>query len=254
MTNPRGYDFHCHIDLYPDPEAIISACDSNRIMTLAVTTTPKAWIQNSKWASASPYVHAAVGLHPELVGTRYHELDLLLHYMKDTTLIGEVGLDASPRYMESWEHQKDVLAKVLRNTETLGGRLVSIHSRRAAKEVVQMIEELTTPDRVLCILHWFSGSKAIGRKAASLGCYFSVNSQMLTSKQGADLFEDLPADKILTETDGPFTIEQDRKSIPSDVLLTTERLAKIRNVSQSATATQLLTNAERVYRFAEIMN
>ena len=174
---------------------------------------------NRKWTATSNFVHAAVGLHPELVGEHYQEIDLLEQYVGESPLIGEVGLDGSPKYRDSWEEQKDVFSRVLRKSQMLGGRLVSIHSRRAAKDVVQMIRDLTTHDRVQCILHWFSGTKSVAMQAASAGCYFSINSQMLQSKQGSDLVKDLPDDRLLTETDGPFTKFANRYSKPSDVLV-----------------------------------
>lgn len=40
---PEYIDFHTHLDLYPDLAQAIAACDRNRIATLAVTTTPKAY-------------------------------------------------------------------------------------------------------------------------------------------------------------------------------------------------------------------
>ena len=50
--------------------------DRERVLTLAVTTNPKAWPQNRRWTAASSSVHAAVGLHPELVGERHGEIGL----------------------------------------------------------------------------------------------------------------------------------------------------------------------------------
>jgi TatD DNase family protein len=251
-TNPQGYDFHCHIDLYPDPAAMISQCDSSSIMTLAVTTTPKAWAQNKKWASSSPFVYPACGLHPELVGERYSEIELLEQLLKDSTLIGEVGLDGSPRYRESWENQKDVFARVLRGAQKIGGRVISIHTRRAAKEAVEMIEALTTPDRVLCILHWFSGAKSVVVKAAAAGCYFSVNNQMICSKQGSVIIKNIPAERLLTETDGPFTEEAGRKSVPSDVLQLPERVAELRKADVHSINEAIYENARRVFQFGGI--
>jgi TatD DNase family protein len=175
----RGFDFHCHIDLYPDPVAMIAACEENRIVTLAVTTTPKAWPQNRKWVAHCVYTYAAVGLHPEVVGERHRELALLEEYMKESRLVGEIGLDGSPQYRKSWDGQTMVFTRALAAAQRLGGRVVSIHSRRAANEVVRRLEEHTTPERVLPILHWFSGSVAAARKAASLGCYFSINHRTL---------------------------------------------------------------------------
>lgn len=39
-------DIHCHLDLYPEHAAMVHSCESGRIFTLAVTTTPKAWPRN----------------------------------------------------------------------------------------------------------------------------------------------------------------------------------------------------------------
>lgn len=39
----------------------------------------------------------------------------------------------------------------------------------------------------------------------TLGCYVSINSQILSSDRGRALVSLLPIDRILTESDGPFT-------------------------------------------------
>ena len=65
---PRLIDMHCHLDLYPDHEALISECDRLQIATLAVTTTPKAWKRNLELAKNSSHVRVALGLHPLALG------------------------------------------------------------------------------------------------------------------------------------------------------------------------------------------
>jgi len=248
----RGFDFHCHVDLISDPAAMIAACEKEQIVTLAVTTTPKAWPQNRRWAEKSRYVYAAPGLHPELAGERHGEIALLEEYMKESRLIGEIGLDGSPRHRKSWPVQMEVFVRALACAQRLGGRVVSMHSRRAANEVVKCLEEHTTPDRVLPILHWFSGSVAAARKAASLGCYFSVNHRTLEHDTGLALVRSLPEDRLLTETDAPFTSVGDRKSEPADVLATTGGLAAVRNVPVTEMRRILLANAQRVLAFGDV--
>jgi TatD DNase family protein len=201
----RGFDFHCHLDLYPNPAAVIASCEENRIATFAVTTTPKAWPQNRKWAAQRVYTHPAVGLHPEVVGTRYGELALLEEYIKESRLVGEIGLDGSPQHRKNWDQQMTVFVRALTLAQRLGGRVVSIHSRRAANEVIKCLTQHVTPERVVPILHWFSGSVSGARKAAELGCYFSVNTRMLEHDSGILLVRSLPEERLLTETDGPFT-------------------------------------------------
>jgi len=250
VPTARGFDFHCHLDLYPDPVAMISTCERTRIVTLAVTTTPKAWPQNRKWTTQSVYVHSAVGLHPEVVGDRHGELPLLEEYMKESRLIGEIGLDGSPQYRKSWDKQMTVFVRALTMAQRLGGRVISIHSRRAANEVVKALGEHATPDRVLPILHWFSGTTSSARKAADLGCYFSVNHRMLEHDAGIALVRALPHERLLTETDGPFTSLGDRKSEPVDVLATADRLAAAIGVPADGMARLIKTNAQRIFAFA----
>lgn len=254
VTMARGFDFHCHLDLYPDPVAMIASCEKNRIVTLAVTTTPKAWRQNRKWTARSVYAHAAVGLHPEVVGGRYGELSLLEEYMQESRLIGEIGLDGSPQHRKSWDNQMTVFVRALTTAQRLGGRVVSIHSRRAANEVVKCLEEHVTRDRVLPILHWFSGSMSAARKALELGCYFSVNHRMLEQDAGVALARALPEERLLTETDGPFTSSGDRRSEPLDVVATAGRLGMIRRVPTEQMTKTIENTARRVFTFAGFTN
>jgi TatD DNase family protein len=248
--SPRGFDFHCHLDLYPDPAAMVASCAQDRIVTLAVTTTPRAWPQNRKWAAGNAYVLTAVGLHPEVVGTCHGEVALLEEYIKDSALVGEIGLDGSPQHKDSWDKQVEVFGRALSTAQRLGARVVSIHSRRAANEVVKCLEERITSDRVLPILHWFSGSIGAARKAAQLGCYFSINRRSLEHEVGLALVRSLPADRLLTETDGPFTAVGSRKSAPADVVETTRELADARGASIAEIAHIVTANAARVLEFA----
>jgi TatD DNase family protein len=250
LDQARGFDFHCHIDLDRDPAELIRRCEQERIVTLAVTTTPKAWPQNRTWATQSRFVYPALGLHPELVAERYDEIDILESYMPDARFVGEVGLDGSPRYRRTLSRQEEAFGRVLREAQRLGGRVLTIHSRGAAAEVVDMIEQNTTKDRVLCILHWFSGSPAIAKQAAAAGCFFSVNGQMLEHERGRALVKSLSAERLLTETDSPFTKSGSRPSAPWDVMQTAEELAVLRSLPKAEMSKTLAQNSRRVLAFA----
>lgn len=248
----EAYDFHCHIDLHDNPVALIERCEKDRIVVFAVTTTPKAWQQNQLWAENSNYVYAAVGLHPELVGARYDELDLLDEKISECRLVGEVGLDGSPQHRSSYERQKQVFAAALKSSQKYGGRVMSIHSRRAAKDVVALITKHVDPNSVLTILHWFSSSISDAQRAIEAGCYFSVNSAMLKSKNGRNLLKIIPGNKLLTETDSPFTEINGRKSEPSDVVQTVVNLADFYDEPVEKFKKQIENNSKNVLMFAGI--
>src|SRR3546814_10842246 len=63
-----------------------------------------------------------------------------------------------------------------------GGRVISLHSRRAAGEVLDAIESIR--DAGTPILHWFSGTGRQLDRAIDLGCWFSVGPAMLRTEKG----------------------------------------------------------------------
>ena len=247
-----GFDFHCHVDLHPDPVAVVAECEKRKVGVLAVTTTPRAWSQNCVWTLNSNFVHACIGLHPELVKDRYHEVERLEETIGHCRLLGEIGLDGSPQHRSSYYQQQEVFGRVLDAAQRHGGRVATIHSRRASRDVINAIEARTDPSRVLCLLHWFSGSSADIRRAVSAGCYFSVNSAMLNHDRGRALVQNLPQERVLTESDSPFVEINNRKSVPWDVLDTQRLLAALHGKSAEDLKQPLTDNARRVMRFAGI--
>jgi TatD DNase family protein len=81
------------------------------------------------------------------------------------------------------------------------------------------------------VLHWFTGSKSEARPAVDLGCFFSVNTAMLSKERGRSLIASLPLDRLLTETDGPFTTTGGQAPRPADVSDTLGQLATLRGLS-----------------------
>jgi TatD DNase family protein len=209
---PRQVDFHCHLDLYADLAIAIAECDTAEVATLAVTTTPKAFRQNLKLARHSKFVRVGLGLHPHLAADRKSELALFEALLSETRYVGEIGLDAGPRFYSSMPEQIEVFRRILAMCAARGDKILSVHSVRTAAKVLDMIEELLPRDRGRVVMHWFSGTKAEARRAAELGCYFSINQAMFERPKGPELVQSLPMERLLTETDGPF-IEQDKQPI-----------------------------------------
>lgn len=235
-------DFHCHLDLYPDHSAAVERCEREGVFTLAVTTTPRAWPRNHELASSTRHVRAALGLHPQLVADRAHEIGLWEELLPRTRYVGEVGLDAGPRFYKSFEKQKEIFARVLSRCAAAGNKIVTTHSVRATKAVLDMIEQYMPPARGRTVLHWFTGTAAEARRAVDLGCYFSVNAEMLANEKRTMLTRSLPLDRVLTETDGPFTLTDARPSVPSDVRIAVEGLARLHGMPAAEMAATIMQN------------
>jgi TatD DNase family protein len=159
VTTEGLVDFHCHLDLYPDHQAAVQESEDAGVFTLAVTTTPKAWPRNHELAQRTRHVRAALGLHPQLVAERADELDLWERHLSETRYVGEVGLDAGPRFYKSLDLQKRVFQYVLQRCAGAGDKVVTVHSIRAAKAVLDCIEAYLPPATGKVVLHWFTGSK-----------------------------------------------------------------------------------------------
>lgn len=239
---PHWVDLHCHLDLYPDHALLIRECDQSRVATLAVTTTPKAWLRNRELAAESTYVRIGLGLHPQLVAEREQEIVLLEHYLPSARYVGEIGLDAGPRFYRSFEAQERVFTRILQACAEQGDKILSIHSVRAAAKVLSHLENARLTENCKAVLHWFTGSASEANRAVELGCYFSINEEMLRSPKHRKLISQLPLERILTETDGPFVFHEEKAIRPKDVKRTVHEIAKIHNLSDADTAVRILHN------------
>lgn len=224
-------DFHSHLDLYPNPVEVADEVQRRGIGALSVTTTPSAWAGTSRLGRGRPAIRTALGLHPQLASERKHEIKIFDRLFGETRFIGEVGLDGSPEFKSSWVDQSEVFEHILHLCNDAGDKVVSIHSRRAAAPVLDLLEKF---DGVrLPILHWFSGSRAELERAITRGCWFSVGPAMLAGAKGQSLVKAMPRSRVLLETDGPFAVLRRTRLQPWDVAGACRSLSEVWNVDYS---------------------
>jgi TatD DNase family protein len=236
-------DAHCHIDLLGKDEAsVVEEIERRRVHTIAVTNTPSVFFHTRDLAVGKRYLYPAIGLHPELVGSRSHELDLLWPHLAETRFVGEVGLDYVTSDLHLRRKQRDVFSTILSRCADYGDKVVTVHSRRSASDVIAAVGS-GFPGTV--ILHWFSGTRRELEQAVTIGCWFSVNPAMFRSKTGPQLVELMPKDRLLTETDGPFVKIGNRGAVPSDALDAVRGLAEAWNASVEDAAACVLDNFRR---------
>ena len=231
-------DFHCHVDLFPDPRDVVERCETEGIYVLSVTTTPSAF--RGTRALERGRVRTALGLHPQLAVQRRSELTLFDQLVPESRYVGEIGLDGAPEFKDQWEAQLAVFRHILASCASAGGRIMSIHSRRASRQVIDELERF--PSAGIPVLHWFSGSFSDLYRAAELGCWFSVGPPMLRSKKGRSLVERMPRDRVLTESDGPFAQIGDRPAMPWDTLQAMSALADVWQVDLGEVRSTLAQN------------
>lgn len=237
-------DFHCHLDLYPDPYRMAHDCESRNLDVLSVTTTPSAWPGTAALARGSARIRTALGLHPQIAHERKGELPLFEKLLPETRYVGEIGLDGAPESKRHWSDQTLVFTCILSACACAGGRILSIHSRRAATPVLDALQVHSgagTP-----ILHWFSGSQRELARAVELGCWFSVGPAMLVGSKGRALTANMPRDRVLTESDGPFARVDTRAALPWDAERATTALAELWAEPVDEVCEQLASNLRRL--------
>jgi TatD DNase family protein len=193
-------DAHMHFDLYKDRTDVLDYIEKNKSYTIAVTNLPELYEKYSLQYSKYKYVKIALGFHPELVRQYKNQLNLFAKLCKDVRYIGEIGLDYTDISDNEKKNQLEIFRKIIEICNS-NNKILSVHSRRASTDV---INELDTYNGKV-IMHWFTGKKSDLDKAVKKGYYFSINSQMIKSMSGKDIINRIPVDRILLESDAPFT-------------------------------------------------
>ena len=170
--------------------------------TLAVTTSPRAYVATSRVFAGRPSIHVGLGLHPEVAEAKQGEQSLLVELVASARFVGEIGLDGSSRFKTSLPLQERIFSAVVEECQRQGGRVMSIHSRGAESRLLEILA--AHPKAGAPVLHWFSGTPKELQVAIALGCWFSVGPAMLSGAKGRTLCSAMPIDRILPETDGPF--------------------------------------------------
>ena len=193
------FDTHFHLDLQKDRVAAIRQIEENSIYTIAVTNVPDLYRKELSEV-VSKYIRLGLGFHPELVHQYKNQIPMMWDLLPEIRYIGEVGLDFVDKTYE--REQVAFFSELVERCRFDGNKIVTIHSRKAVSKVLDILGDNF---RFKAILHWFTGDKDELEEAVECGCYFSVNGAMINSKRFLEMLPLIPANRLLLETDSPFT-------------------------------------------------
>ena len=234
-------DTHCHLNLYENSGSLIREVADQGIHVSLMTTTPDEYADCLKLAEGKPTIHPCIGLHPIEITAYADKVGLFMDILAHTRWVGEIGLDYVTQDEEERELQRSIFRQILSACADHGDRILSIHSRRSAEDVIKAVGP-DFPGTV--ILHWFSGSDEALASAAP-ATYFSINTAMIKSKRWKTMIHRIPRDRVLTETDGPFIQFDHRPAVPADVIAVINSLAHHWQCSVKEAADQVFANYQR---------
>jgi len=241
-------DTHAHLDACADrPERLVArAHEAGVRRILTVGTTIDGCRAALELADAHDGVFAILGIHPHEAGGADGVdglRELLAH--DRAVAVGETGLDFYRDYSPR-DRQRELFEQHLELADELSKPIV-IHSRAADGEVMQTLASFSGP----VVLHCFS-SPGVLRTALERDYYVSFAGNV-TYKSASELrvaAGQVPAERILAETDAPYLSPEPRRGRPNEpaaVVRTFEELARVRGESLGDLETQIEVNAARAF-------
>jgi len=238
---PVYVDTHCHLNLLPDPRQALD--DAPGTVVVAVTELPSQYRLLAAQFRCDHRVRVALGLHPLRAHTvSAFEQGLLIRQLHQTNYVGEIGLDFS-KHGHEWQNAQIHIFERLLGEPALGHKVVTVHSRAAEGTVINCLRQAN----IQAILHWYTGPLRLIDDALSAGMYFSVNPAMIRNRKGNAVIDIVPTERILTETDAPFTRVGARPSRPNDVLSVVSHLASRWHVTAADASRRIHQNLASLY-------
>ena len=157
--------------------------------------------ENLRIRSENPQnVRCFLGVHPSDATTSGPPSTVLAPFLARCDGIGEIGLDEKYSPTSEGSAQMEAFLDQLRVAEELG-KPVQVHSRGSEQKCMDI---LGTFRLKAVLMHWFEG-EALVSEAASRGYYFSLGPALLYSKKLRRIAQAVPAERLLTESDGPVS-------------------------------------------------
>ena len=250
-------DSHCHLD-FPDfadeLDAVVQrAMDAGIERLVTISTRVKKFDQVLAIAERFDPIYCSVGTHPhnadEELDVTAEQLVALSEHRK-VVAIGEAGLDYfydnAPREAQAQGLRTHIVAA------RMTGLPLVIHARDADDDMAAILRQESEKGAFPAVLHCFSSGKGLAETGIALGHYVSF-SGILTFKKSDELRAiagDLPADRILVETDAPYlapTPHRGKRNEPAFVAHTAAVLAETRDVSVETLAEQTSENFFRLF-------
>jgi len=237
-------DSHCHLNYDPmskDLESVLGrAIDEGVKYFLTISTEDKGFSKILDIVNTHKSVYCSYGIHP-------HESKLHLEIKCKNILekiklnkkiigIGETGLDFYYNHSSKKEQIKMFIEHI--HASQISKLPLIVHSRSAESETLEILRSEIKNNEFKILMHCFTGSREFAHSLLDLNSYISA-SGVITFKKSlnlANIFKEIPNEKILVETDCPYLAPEPlrgKSNEPSYIIHTVKFLAKIKKMNIS---------------------
>lgn len=244
-------DTHCHIhepyDL-PVDEVLRDAHEQGVTQMICVGTSETSSKQAIEFAVRHDGAFAAIGVHPHDTKDGYAAIATLAETSEKIVAVGEIGLD----YFYTHSPRETQIAALKEQIEVALKYDLPIifHVREAFDDFWPIFDSY---EGIRGVLHSFTDSQENMEKAIAKGLYIGVNGISTFTKDEAQkaMFDAIPLDNILFETDAPFLTPapyRGKINQPAYVRIVAEYHATRRGVSLEEIAKASTQNARALFR------
>lgn len=260
-THLNLHDRYLHGDDVPDPDELLALAAAVGVPKVVQIGCDVDYARHSiEMARTRPEVIVGVAVHPN-DAARIAEregmvaldaaVDEIAAMATDDVVraVGETGLDYF-RTGEEWRPaQQHSFRRHIDLAKQLGKALV-IHDRDSHDDVLAILEEQGSPDRV--VFHCFSGDAQMARHCSERGWYMSFAGPItFNANEGLrEALDVVPDDLLLVETDAPYLTPVPHRGKPNASYLmphTVRFMAQRRAIAEADLCRMLYDNAQRVF-------
>lgn len=254
-------DVHAHLDheqFASDLPAVVGRWKANGVVAvIAQGLNHESNIKTLALAKLDATIKVAMGLYPcEATAVRVREgyvrststgvvetLRFIQEHADEIVAIGEVGLDLQES--DDLEAQREVLRAILKLAKKLH-KPVILHSRKAEKEVLDLLEEEGV---TRAVMHCFCGSKKLLERGIKMGLYFSIPTSVVRNQQFKENATLVPMGQLLTETDAPYMAPmKDLRNESANIRDAITTIAEIKRMDPVEVANALYFNYQKLFQ------
>lgn len=251
-------DSHCHLDRLDFARfesglagVLDVAAAAGVTQMLSVATDLESWPALARMTEPYPRIALSVGVHPSEDGGRPPTVAELVELGRAPRVvaIGETGLDYyygrdSVARQQAWFRVHIAAAREI-------GKPLIVHTRDARADTIAILRQEGAAE-VGGVLHCFTEDWAMAEQALALGFHVSFSGIVTfkNAKQIQDVARQLPAERLLVETDSPYLAPAPHRGKPNHpawVRHVAECVARLREESLEQVAAVTTANYRRLF-------
>lgn len=251
-------DSHCHLDLIEEKgltavEAVKAAQENDVKILQTICTRITEIDKILAYANQYENVYASVGIHPCNVTEQPKvTADEIVEIGKNPKIIGigETGLDYF-HDVSAIPLQKEMFLQHIKASQQSKLPLI-IHSRDTDKDMAEILESEKKNADFPALLHCFSSSEELARKALDLGIFISI-SGIVTFKNAKilqEIVKFVPIESLLVETDSPYLApmpHRGKMNQPAYTRFVAEFIAELKGIPLAQVMDKTTENFFRIF-------